>query len=307
MNLLVTGATGLLGLNFSLVAAHQGHRVTGLSRDRSLHRQPFKLCHVDLAETEEALQVIEAQEPEAIVHCAALANLNQAEAHPELAQKINAEAPGALAAFAAQFGIPFIHISTDAVFDGREGGYIEADTPNPLCVYARTKLAGETAVQDANPDACIARVVFYGWSLSGSRSLSEFFFNELRAGNRVNGFTDTFFCPLYVEDLSWVLLEMLAEKLSGLYHVVSPECLSKFDFGIRLAQVFGFDEALIQPLQQKALMREVPRALNLTLSPEKLENALGHPLPGIDSGLERLYRRWLDCHPEHLQHLAVQS
>jgi len=307
MHLLVTGATGLLGLNLSLVAADQGHRVTGLAKSRELYGQPFALRQVDLVNTEAALAVIERMAPEAIIHCAALAKLNSAEASPELAQKINSEVPGVLAGFAAQWGIPFLHISTDAVFDGREGGYEETDAPNPLSVYALTKLAGERAVQEANPDACIARVVFYGWSLSGRRSLAEFFFNGLREGRPVNGFTDTFFCPLYVEDLAWILMEMLAEGLSGLYHVVSPESLSKYDFGLKIARTFGLDSDLIQPVQMRTLSRGAPRSLNLSLSSAKLEAALGWSPPGVDSGITRLYRRWQDGVPETLQHFAANS
>lgn len=307
MHLLITGATGLLGLNLSLLAVDQGHRVTGLSRSSDLSVRPFCLEHVDLVETESALRMIADIEPHAIIHCAAIANLNAAEESPALAKRINGEVPGELARFAAQNGIPFMHISTDAVFDGREGGYTELDTPNPLSIYARTKLAGEIAVREANPDACIARVVFYGWSLSGKRSLSEFFFNELKAGKSVNGFTDTFFCPLYVEDLAWILLEMLHDGLSGLYHVVSPERLSKYKFGVKIARIFGFDADLIEPVQMKAVNRMAARSLNLTLSPAKLEGALGHPLPGVDSGIERLYRRWQDGYPEYLQNLSVTS
>ncbi|MFW5713959.1 MAG: SDR family oxidoreductase [Brevefilum sp.] len=307
MHLLITGATGLLGLNLSLLAVDQGHRVTGLSRTRDLSGQPFSLVKIDLVETEAVLQKIGDISPDAIIHCAALANLNAAEEAPELAQTINAVVPGELAGYAARNGIPFLHISTDAVFDGREGGYEEMDKPNPLSVYAQTKLAGEIAVQQANPDACIARVVFYGWSLSGRRSLSEFFFNELRNGNVISGFTDTFFCPLYVEDLAWILLEMLDEGLSGHYHVVSPESISKYEFGLRLARIFGFDENLIQPVQMQTLRREAPRSLNLTLSPAKLEADLSYPLPDIDSGIERMYRRWQDGYPEFLQHLAASS
>ncbi len=305
MQLLVTGATGLLGLNLCLVAADQGHRVTGLAKSRELRGQPFALRHVDLAETDAALAVIEALSPDAIIHCAALADLNTAEALPELAQKINTEAPGELAGLAAKMGIPFIHISTDAVFDGRKGGYAEMDAPNPLSVYARTKLAGERAVQAANPNACIARVVFYGWSLSGRRSLAEFFFNGLREGRPVNGFTDAHFCPLYVEDLAWILLEMLSEGLSGLYHVVSSESLSKYEFGLKIARAFGLDPGLIQPVQMKTLSRGAPRSLNLTLSSARLEAALGWRPPGADSGIERLYRRWQDGSPETLQHFAA--
>mgnify|MGYP001041402929 CR=1 FL=1 len=307
MHLLVTGATGLLGLNLSLVATEMGHQVTGLARTRELHTRAFSLIQVDLADTSAALSAIEGIAPDAIIHCAALANLNSAEESPELAQKINGEVPGELAGFAAAKGIPFLHISTDAVFDGREGGYSEFDAPHPLSVYAQTKLAGEQAVQEAYPDACIARVVFYGWSLSGTRSLSEFFFNELSEGRPVKGFTDTFFCPLYAEDLAWILMEILDEKLSGIYHVVSPESISKYDFGLKIARAFGFDENLIQPVQMQSIIRGAPRSPNLTLKSTKLEAALGWTLPGIDSGIERLYRRWQDGYPETLQHYAVPS
>ena len=307
MHLLVTGATGLLGINLSLVAADVGHQVTGLARTQELRTGAFSLIQVDLGETDAALSMIEGVAPDAVIHCAALADLNAAEGSPEMAQKINSEVPGELAGFAAAKGIPFLHISTDAVFDGREGGYSETDEPHPLSVYAQTKLAGEHAVQEAYPDACIARVVFYGWSLSGTRSLSEFFFNELSEGRPVKGFTDTFFCPLYAEDLAWILLEMLDEGLSGIYHVVSPESISKYDFGLKIARAFGFDESLIQPVQMKSVSRGAPRSLNLTLTSAKLEGALGWPLPGIDSGIERLYRRWQDGYPETLQHTAVPS
>ena len=307
MHLLVTGATGLLGLNLSLLAVHQGHRVTGLSKAQELHGQPFRLCQVDLGDTEEALAEIAALEPDAIIHCAAIADLNAAEAHPELAERINGKVPGELAAFSARQGIPFLHVSTDAVFDGEKGRYGEADQVHPLSVYAQTKLAGEHAVLDVNPDACVNRVVFYGWSLSGRRSLSEFFFNELRAGRTVMGFTDALFSPLYVEDLAWILLEMLDERLSGLYHAVSPESCSKYDFGLKIARVFGFDEGLIAPVRMQDLKRGAPRSLNLSLDPSRLQEALGTQFPGVDAGIERLYRRWMDGHPDYLQHLAVSS
>ena len=292
MRLLVTGASGLLGLNLSLVATAQGQRVTGLVHSRSLRGAPFTLQQVDLLETNHALEVIEAAEPDAIIHCAAIANLNAAEKKPELAWQLNAIVPGNLAEAAQRWKVPFIHISTDAVFNGNEGGYVETDPPNPLSVYARSKLGGERAVQRANPNALIARVVFYGWSLSGERSLSEFFFNNLMAGDTVKGFTDTRFCPLYVEDLAESLLEMLKAGLNGIYHVVSPENISKYEFGVHIAKRFGFEPDLIVPTESEQVGRGAPRSLNLILNPEKAQAALGHPLPSIQAGIDRLYRRW---------------
>lgn len=305
MRLLVTGASGLLGLNLSLVATAQNLTVTGLVHSRVLRGTPFETQKVDLLDQADSLAEIEAVKPDAIIHCAALANLNAAEAEPDLAHTLNAVVPGKLAAAAFRWGVPFVHISTDAVFDGQTGGYTEADPPNPLSVYARSKLAGEIAVQEANPDSLIARVVFYGWSLSGKRSLSEFFFNNLQAGNRVKGFTDTLFCPLYVEDLSQILLEMLKAGLKGVYHVVSPESLSKYAFGVRIAEKFGFDTGLIEPVRMQKIEREAPRSLNLVLKTDKVQSALGHGLLSVDDGLERLYQRWQEGYPEQLRNFTV--
>ncbi len=305
MHLLVTGASGLLGVNLCCVAADRGLDVTGLVNTRPLKDTPFSIIQGDLLDIDASLSIIESAQPDAIIHCAAIANLNVAENHPELAYRLNGEVPGKLANAAASWGIPFVHISTDAVFDGNKGNYREADPTNPLSVYAHTKLAGEQAVQNANPDAIIARVVFFGWSLSGQRSLSEFFFNHLGAGKSVNGFIDTFFSPLYVEDLADLLLEMLEAKLTGLYHVVSPESLSKYEFGVRIADKFGFDPRLITPIAAENLDRGAQRALNLTLNCDKLQKDLGQNLPTVTGGIQALYQAWLDCYPQKLQGFIV--
>lgn len=305
MQLLVTGASGLLGLNLSLVAAAQGHQVTGLSLSRSLSGIPFEHYRVDLLDMDQTLATIANTKPEAIIHCAAVANLNTAEQNPELASRLNRDAAGDLAAAAYRWGIPFVHISTDAVFDGIDGGYVEQSPTHPLSTYARTKLAGEDAVREQHPDAIIARVVFYGWSITGNRSLSEFFFNNLSSGHTVEGFTDALFCPLYVEDLAEILLEMLSAGLTGLYHVVSPEHLSKYDFGFRIAERFGLDSGLINPIRMAEITRNAPRSLNLVLKAEKIQTDLNHPLPGVNAGIDRLFQRWVEGYPNKLQGFAV--
>ncbi len=305
MRLLVTGASGLLGLNLSLVAVRQGHQVTGLVNSRGLRDVPFEVRQVDLLGTESALSVIETSRPDAIIHCAAVANINAAEQMPDLARELNAVVPGRLAEASVGWGIPFVQISTDAVFDGQRGEYTEEDATHPLSVYARTKLAGEQAVQSVNPEALIVRTVFYGWSLSGKRSLAEFFFNKLKAGEPMQGFSDTLFCPLYVEDLAATILEMLSHKLTGIYHVVAPDSLSKYEFGVRIARLFGFDPDLIAPVQTSDLDRGAVRSMNLTLDPEKVQTALGHALSAVDQGLVRFYQRWQENFPQQLHSYAA--
>lgn len=289
IRVLVTGASGLLGVNLSLFLTQQGYQVFGWVNSNPLVNTPFQVEKIDLTKLDALEHRIVNVTPDLIIHCAALANLEQAEANPDLAYRINGEVSGEIARICAGNGIKLVHISTDAVFDGTQGNYSEKDMPNPISVYAQSKLTAEKVVQELYPAAIIARVNFYGWSLSGKRSLAEFFYNNLKAGRQMNGFTDVLFCPLYVESLSNLLLAMVQHELSGVYHVVSPESISKYAFGVAIARKFGFDEHLIRPVSVQQSGLTAARSLKLTLKTEKLSQALGICLPGINEGLEAFY------------------
>lgn len=297
---LVTGASGLLGLNFSLQTCEQ-HEVIGVVNQNLLNGVPFEVSRGDLSREGEAARLLQTVRPEVVIHCAAMANVDACEAHPWLAQRMNAGVPAELANLTAKAGTQMVHISTDAVFDGVRGDYGEKDTPNPINHYARTKLAGEQAVAEANPAALIARVNFYGWSLRGQRSLAEWFFYNLSAGKLVNGFTDVYFCPLLVNDLVDVLLGMLEHGLAGLYHVVSPQRISKYDFGCAIARRFGLDESLIQPVSWREGGLRAARSPNLTLRVDKLRLDSGVTLPEVRQGLDRFYALHLAAYPERLR------
>ena len=302
MKYLVSGASGLLGLNFGL-QMHGRHDVVGVVNQHGLVNAPFAIETADLADAGEGTRLLEKTRPDVLLHCAALANIDACEAQPELAERVNAKVPGELAAACRRMGIKMVHISTDAVFDGQRGGYREEDETNPINVYARTKLAGEQQVAENNPDAIIARVNFYGWSLRGKRSLAEFFYYSLSAGKPMMGFTDVLFCPLQVNDLADVLTAMVERGLSGLYHVISPESTSKYEFGCRIARRFGLDESLIEPTSWEKAGLKANRSPSLTLSVEKLACDLGNALPGQQQGIDRFYETFEQGLPQRLRTL----
>jgi dTDP-4-dehydrorhamnose reductase len=302
MRILITGASGLLGLNLALETTNR-HTVFGTVHQHALKTDAFTVLQTDLLSPGAVERLLDQTHPDWVIHCAALANLDACEADPLLAKRLNTELPHTLANHVARSGARLIHVSTDSVFDGLRGDYTEEDAPSPRSVYSRTKLEGEQAVAQADPDAIIARVNLYGWSLTGNRSLAEFFFNNLSLGKSVMGFTDVFFCPLLTNHLAHIFISMFEKKLSGLYHVVSPECLSKYDFGLRLAHRFNLDGTLIKPTSVTQSGLKASRSPNLTLRSDKLAQALGEPLPRQSTGLDGLFTLYQQGYPQMLHHL----
>ncbi|HEX6269739.1 MAG TPA: SDR family oxidoreductase [Anaerolineales bacterium] len=298
--ILITGASGLLGINFALEAMRE-HEVIGVDRGR-LKSAPFRVVKVDALHGNVLESVLASTQPDWLVNCAAVANLEECENYPERARLLNTEIAGEFAHICAQRKIHFAHISTDAVFDGeKKDFYTEEDEPHPLGLYSQTKLDGERAVQCANPHAIIARVNFFGWSLNGVRSLAEFFVNNLSAGKRMNGFTDIIFCPMLANHTAQLLLSMLEKGLSGLYHVVSPQPMSKYQFGLEIARRFGFNESLIDPKSVLLSELTVRRAHNLRLSTHKLSTDLGYEAPRFSTGLDEFYTQYQQGYPQKIR------
>jgi dTDP-4-dehydrorhamnose reductase len=307
--LLVTGVSGLLGSNMAVQAADR-YEVFGVMRGgRALPavNAPFRTLLADLVRPGEVERVLDEVQPEIIIHSAALTHVDQCELHPEEAYAANADLPRRLALAARERGARLLHVSTDAVFDGERGSYTEEDQPNPINIYARTKLAGERFVADANSDALIARVIFYGWSWQGQRSLAEFFFRSLSAGIPVTGFSDVIFCPLLVNDMIEIFLRMVERGLNGLYHVVSAECQTKYGFALMLARQFGFNEQLISPAPYHSAGLKALRSPNLTLSTAKLARALGEELPIQVPAMERFHALYCQGYPQSLRSMLLQN
>ena len=298
--ILVTGASGLLGLNLCL-DQYQNYSITGLDRG-TLTGTPFEVIPQELSQPGAFSRLLESVRPDAVIHTAANANIDSCESDPAGAQYINAELPGEMAVCCLKHSIQMIHISTDAVFDGTKATfYTEEDIPNPLGIYARTKLAGEQNVLSANPHAAIARVNFFGWSLSGARSLPEFFHNRLSRDQQCSGFTDVYFCPMFVNHLTDILFLMLKKNLSGLYHVVGSEPITKYEFGRQIALKFGFDPSLILPISVEDSGLKARRSHNLRLSIQKLSTALNVEIPGASGGIDAFYSQAIQSYPQKMR------
>lgn len=264
---LVTGATGFLGTNFS--AANNRDSLIGLSRTDASRRGYSTHIHADLLDEKALTDAVGSARPTYVLHTAALASHEECERNPDLAYATNATATAALARAAHRVGSRFIYISTDAVFDGMAGNYGETDIPHPFSVYGTTKYQGEKSALEVNPNALIIRTNFFGWSPTGNRSILEFFVNNLRAGNSINGYTDFTVTSGYVQDLIRVIHQVKDE--TGTWHITSADPLSKYQFGLEVADVFGFDTDLITPVSGHG---EISRSRDISLNTTKVNEFL---------------------------------
>lgn len=300
MKILITGVSGLLGVNLAQEAMIE-NEVIGVDRGK-LTSAPYNILKLDLLNPGAVDSALDSARPNWLINCAALADLDACENTPYLARLMNTELPAQLAKACKARGILFAHISTDAVFDGqKEGFYTENDIPIPLGVYSQTKLDGEQAVLAENQNAIVARVNFYGWSLSGKRSLAEFFHHNLTHNKSMSGFTDVIFCPMLVNDTARTLLKMLKNELTGLYHLVGPQAMSKYQFGVEIARKFSLKESEVSPKSILSSNLTARRSHNLWLSVNKLSTDLGESLPEFSTGLNEFFTQYQQGYPQKIR------
>jgi dTDP-4-dehydrorhamnose reductase len=283
--LVVTGASGLLGASVLRSAVELGWETAGLCHQHVIRDPTMRVARVDLTDDSATRRLLFDLRPDAIVHCAAATNVDWCEDNSKQAEAINVQASAVLAETAASLNARFVYVSTDSVFDGRRGNYIETDEPAPLNIYARSKLAGEWETLRRNPSSMVVRVSIYGWNAQNKDSLAEWVLRQMEEGRDVPGFTDVFFTPILVNDLIPVLFGMLQQELTGLYHVAGSERISKFEFARRVGTVFGFDPARVKPCQVKDMSLRAARPLDVSLNTAKIKVALGHSMPDVNSGL----------------------
>lgn len=281
---LITGASGMLGGHVGRWLNGRAHRI-GWSRAGGPEGAFDSIQTVDLEDEANVHRLIAHVHPDVVLHTAALASHERCETDPAAARRLNAEIAGTMAAAARAVGARFIHISTDAVFDGKSGHYGENAPTNPFSVYGETKLLGEHLVAEADPGSLIVRTNFFGWSPSGSRSILEFFVNSLRRGEHVRGYDDFIVTSIYASHLAESLWALVATDARGVLHVASSDALSKFDFGRAVASAFQLDETLIERTSASAGNHATSRGRNLSLDTSRAAALLGQSLPTQEEGL----------------------
>jgi len=287
MRILVTGASGLLGSNLCLQWS-EDNSVIGAYHNVPITLTRGSAVQFDLCDQGKVSEVMSLHQPDIVVHCAALANVDACEKDPELAKEVNVLGTENIARACGSVGAKMVFISTDSVFDGSKGMYKEEDDVNPLNVYAGTKVEAEQKVSSICSDHIIIRTALYGWNAQDKLSLAEWMLDKFKRGEEIPAFEDARFSPIEVNDMGDVVLKLCEGGFNGIAHVGSHSPLSKFDFARTVAEVFGLDAGKIIPTKISDGGLGAPRPGDVSLNVSKVETAIRAFLPNAKDGLIRM-------------------
>jgi len=280
----VLGGTGLLGRAVAAELTRRGRAFIAPPR-----------AALDLADAAAIGGRIEALRPSAIVNLAGFTDVAAAE-RPEnrsAATALNAVLPGLLAAACARLAIPFVHVSTDYVFDGaKRAPYLEDDPVNPAQVYGATKLEGETAAIAGNPRVLIVRVsTLYGPGRPQRPAYVDAILAQARAraaegGGAIEVVEPPVASPTYAPDVAPALVELMDRCAIGIVHVVNDGAASRLELATAAVALAGFGERVtvrVRPEPPSGLRRPAYSVLDTA----KLLGLIGRKLPPWRDGLAR--------------------
>ena len=287
--ILFTGGSGLFAINSALYLRDDFEVYLAL-HNRIINLQDVHTCKIDLENEQELEKELIRINPDILINTAGMTNVEECELKPNDAQRINAIVPGILARLSKKLNIYFVHISTDHLFDGTKSFQTEDDSISPLNEYGKSKAKGEQEVIKYNKDALIARTNFFGWGTSYRQSFSDYIIYSLRQNKKIILFDDVYFTPILIHNLIEFIQILIYNNKSGTVNIVSNERLSKYDFGILIANIFGLNKNLIEKSSIENNKSLVQRPKDMSLSNHKIKNLLNKShFPSLKEQIEKLY------------------
>jgi len=286
-NVLIIGAAGLLGSNWAIKWKDRYNIFLGINK-RFITIEGTKSIIIDYNDKMRIKDVLEKNKIDILINCSGLTDVEKCEKDPILAEFIHCNLPKVFSKSCSFLGIKQVHISTDHLFDGLKNYVRENDLTKPLNIYGKTKLKGEKIVAKLAPNTLIIRTNFFGNGPNYRRSFSDFILDNILVNKSVNLFDDFFFTPIYIEELIEIVENLLFKDLCGVFNVVGDERLTKYEFGLRIANEIGVDHKLIK----KSLLSErtdlVKRPFDLSLSNKKLKESISISIKSLNNQIKEM-------------------
>jgi len=287
--LMVTGASGFVGGSV-LIQARDRWEILAVTRAprKVLENTASWVETLDITDRNRLRACMVVFRPDAVIHAAALADIDYCECHPETAFAVNTTGTYILAECCAEVGARLVFCSTDTVFDGKRGMYTEADPPSPVNVYARSKADAEICATSYNGNTVIARLslVLGIPLLAGGNAFLPGLLRRLNAGEMMPFPTNEIRTPVDVITVGAALLELAESDYRGLLHLAGCSRVSRYEMACRIARQLGFSDALIEPVDSSAMTNRAPRPADVSLDNSLARSTLATPMLPLEDGLD---------------------
>ena len=289
MKILITGGSGLLGQYLNIRLSVDSEIIT-IYKSNPGNCKDYNSLQLDINEYDKFEELFKSYSPDLVVHTAAVSN-------PLLTDKIssaqiyrtNVTATQNLARLCKLYGAKIIYISTDLVYAGYRGSMLKEDAKIiPVSIYAETKLMGEVKIREATDDYLILRTaLLYGFGLNGRENHFHKMYNKLKAGEKVNLFSDQYRTPISLIEAARIIGELCGKNIKGeIINFGGPERISRLELGYKLCEQSGFDKKLIQSVSMDALP-DYPQVADVSMDTGKLRS-LGITQKSIDESLNEI-------------------
>ena len=290
MKILITGSNGLLGQKLVYLLKTKSN-IECIATARGVNRVNDKDGYIfetlDLTNLENVISIISKHRPDCIIHTAAMTNVDECELNPEQCHLNNIKATSYIVEACKNYNPHLIYISTDFVFDGEAGPYTEEDIPNPLSIYAKSKLEAEKIISESgHPFSILRTMIVYGITDDVQRSnIILWTKNSLEQGKDIRVINDQFRGPTLAEDLAIACYEAATRRATGIYHVSGREVIAIIDIAYKVADYFGLDKKYIHPVSTAELNQPAKRPLKTGFIISKAERDLDYHPRSIDEGI----------------------
>ena len=289
MKVLVTGGSGRIG--FKLIKKFLGNRdlVASISKTNAVTLPKVKSFVFDLTDKAETVKTIKDFAPDIVVHTAALTNVDLCETNHELAYEQNVKATQNVIDACKEYGSKLVFVSSAFVFDGKDKVFTEESKTNPINYYGETKALSEAAIKENLEDYLILRTDQpYGsiepWQKDDNvrRVL-----NKLNNNQESKEPTDWYNNPTYLDDFAEATIKLIKEDKKGIYNLVGPDFINRYEWALKIADTFGKNKNLIVPIDSSTFNLAAKRP-NINLSNEKTVRETKISFLGVEAGLKDL-------------------
>lgn len=289
--ILITGCNGLLGQKLTQRFLKTGHELSGIDLADSGLRSDFNYYQQDLALPLQTVSLIKELAPEVIIHTAALTDVDACERDKDKCWKVNVNATENICKAAQRIGASLVFISSDYIFDGQNGPYSELARPSPINYYGRSKLAAENLIRGSQiPNTIIRTIVLYGLGIQAKSSFISWLLGKLRQREEVQIVTDQWSNSTLADDLAESLERIIDLQYAGIINIAGRDFMTRYEFALQAAQVFGLDQSLIHPVTSDYFPQAAQRPMKSGLLIDLAEELLGLKLHTVRESLE-IYRQ----------------